>query len=800
VRVRLHGVCGWWVVGCQVLLAAVALLSAPALARRHPTAHHPTAHRRPVSAHRAHPHIRVKAHARVKARHLAASRRSRKLRRPLYHRAFIHHQEQSASPSVATQAGPQRRLPERAPGFAAIQGVVRDQFGDAVPAATVILRPSGGGKSSSVTSSVEGIFRLVNLLSGEYEIRVEKDGFEGATVSPIALAESALVSVSVAIRDLDSKIPEIKSVRGVPGPMRLPPLPEPRLGAYPGMREARPGSNPVEGPPEDIPSYDANFRSQVDRWYIPLPDWQRYGTQPDTPYVHHHWYDPYNRNRLKGDYPIFGQQWFLNFTGESITGIDVRRLPIPSGVSAENPGRQDFFGKGQQSLTTQTFRLSFDLFRGDTTFRPIDFRFHFTPVFNLNFLQTRERGLVNIDVRRGINRFDTKSASLQEGFVEAKVRDLSSNYDFVSIRAGIQSFNSDFRGFIFSEEQPGVRVFGNLRSNRINYNAAYFYLLEKDTNSELNTFDKRGQQVYIANVYIQDFGAKGFTQEFSFHFNRDDADIHFDRNGFLVRPTPVGTVVDCKPDTTQFCIKAHDIRAYYLGWTSNGHIGRLNVNHAFYQVLGHDTFNPVAGRRVDINAQMAALELSVDKDWMRYRASFFFASGDSSNRSGPSRTDSTARGFDTIVDNTHFAGSDFSFFNHEAIRLTGTGVGLVQPSSLLASLRTSKTEGQANFVNPGIWIGNLGADFDITPKLRGFVNANYLRFDRTEPLELLLFQRPIRHSIGTDLGLGFEYRPPLSENIVIRGGASALIPGTGFKDILNGRVLYNGFVTVKFQF
>ena len=51
-----------------------------------------------------------------------------------------------------------------------------------------------------------------------------------------------------------------------------------------------------------------------------------------------------------------------------------------------------------------------------------------------------------------------------------------------------------------------------------------------------------------------------------------------------------------------------------------------------------------------------------------------------------------------------------------------------------------------------------------------FLNANYLRFDHTGPLEIVLFQRPIRHSIGTDLGAGSEYRPPLSENIVIRGG------------------------------
>jgi len=318
-------------------------------------------------------------------------------------------------------------------------------------------------------------------------------------------------------------------------------------------------------------------------------------------------------------------------------------------------------------------------------------------------------------------------------------------------------------------------------------------LLEKNTNSGLNTFGKRGQQVYVANVYIEDFLAQGYTTELSFHANRDHGGLHFDDNGFLVRPAPVGGVVNGT-------IKTHNLEAYYLGWAGHGHMGRFNVSHAFYQALGHDDFNSIAGRRVDLNARMGALELSVDRDWARYRASFFYASGDSSSRSGASRTDGSAHGFDSIVDNTHFAGSDFSFWDSEGLRLTGTGIALVSPASLLPSLRANKEEGQANFVNPGLMLFNLGADFSVTPKLRVFVNTNYLRFDRTEPLELLLFERPIDHGIGTDFGVGAEYRPPLSENIVMRGGASALVPGQGFKQIYNAQTLFSLSAGVRFQF
>jgi hypothetical protein len=115
-------------------------------------------------------------------------------------------------------------------------------------------------------------------------------------------------------------------------------------------------------------------------------------------------------------------------------------------------------------------------------------------------------------------------------------------------------------------------------------------------------------------------------------------------------------------------------------------------------------------------------------------------------------------------------------------------------------MRSSKEEGQSNFVNPGIFLANAGIDFDITPKLKGFANFNYLRFMRTESLEEVLFQAPIRHSIGEDVGIGVEYRPPLSENIVLIGGASMLQPGQGFQDIYTNRTLFSLFGSVKFTF
>jgi len=699
-----------------------------------------------------------------------------------------------SSPLFARQAQAQssRRIPERSPTITAtLQGLIRDQSGRAIPGVQLDLHSTNTGQRYSAATDAEGIFRLRDIRLGVYEVKLVREGFLTKIIPSFEVNKPELTVLELELHALDEAVPEAMCPSGVPG-IPCTAVPASPATPYPGVQSSSSQGASAAAPPESIPPDSANFSPSPDRWDIAMPEWRRYDTQPDAPYVKGHWYDPFNRNRIKGDYPVIGQRWFFNFTGSSETGFDGRRLPVPSGLDSENPGSSGFFGRGEQALVAENLRLSFDLFRGDTSFRPVDFRVRFTPEINLNFLQTEERGIVNIDPRKGTNRFDTH-VGLQEAFVEAKLHDLSPNYDFVSVRAGIQQFTSDFRGFLFSEEQPGVRFFGNLRSNRLAYNVAWFDLLEKNTNSGLNTFHKRGQQVYVANLYVQDFLSKGYTTEFSFHYNQDDASIHYDDNGFLVRPAPVGAVVNGT-------VHPHNIRAYYLGWTGNGHIGRINVSNAFYQALGHDDFNTIAGRRVNINARMAALELSVDKDWVRYRASFFYASGDSSNRSGASRTDGTARGFDSIVDDTHFAGTDNSFWDREGIRLTATGVALVSPMSLLPDLRSSKEEGQANFVNPGIYVFNLGADFDVTPKLRAFVNSNYLRFDRTEPLELLLFQLPIRHSIGTDFGAGFEYRPPLSENIVLRGGASALVPGQGLQDIFDGKVMFSVFANVKLQF
>jgi len=657
------------------------------------------------------------------------------------------------------------QIPQQRPVASSIQGVVIDQGGRGIPGVEVVLR-QGTREVSRATTTGDGSFRILAVAPGEYVIALSRDGYTSVEQSGLRVAAAELVSV------------ELKMNGGPPGTIekRIDPGPPTPYGTVVRPREGR-----YEGEGVPLQPGDKVFLPVPDRWNLPLPEWERYGARGDYPYVSGNWWDPYNQNRLKGDYPILGQRTFFAFTGVSDSLLEGRNVPVPSGVSTQRPGSERFFGRGGVYVPVTAVRASFDLFRGDTVFRPIDWRVRVAPAFSLNYVNLSEFNGVNADVRRNDSRLD-HHIGLQEAFFEKKLFDTSRHYDFMSVRAGIQEFTSDFRGFLSVLEAPGVRVFGTLKSSRIEYNAAAFDLLEKDTNSGFNELNRRRAQVYLGNVYIQDFWFPGYTQSFSFHANRDDGELHYDRNGSLVRPAPVGV------------IGTNEVHSYYLGMAGNGHIGRINVSHAFYQALGHESNNPIAAQRVDINAQMGALELSLDKDWLRIKGATFIASGDGD----PS--DDKAHGFDAILDIPTFAGGAFSLWNRQGLRLAQTGTGLKSPVSLLPSLRTNKDEGQPNFINPGVFILNGAADFELTPKLRAFVTTSYLRFMKTETLEALLFQETVRPNIGWEYGGGGTYRPPLSDNIVLIGGVQAMKTGQGLKDIYNRDHLFAIFFNARFQF
>src|SRR5947207_2799361 len=251
---------------------------------------------------------------------------------------------------------------------------------------------------------------------------------------------------------------------------------------------------------------------EPNRWFIGFGRWKRYADpSTETPYRSElQLWHPYLQSWLKGDAPIYGQDVFLNITAEDFFQFEARKLPTPSGVSTERPTSSEFFGLGDQLFYANDFSIGLDLFKGETAFRPVDWALRLLGVYNHNYIDVEERNVVNPNPQLGTTR-QKEFFELQAAFGEIHLRDLSSNYDFISMRAGIQPFVSDFRGFIFNDTNLGVRVFGNYDSNRWQYNVAAFDMLEKDTYSDLNEFERRSQQICTPNVFWQDLIWKGYT-------------------------------------------------------------------------------------------------------------------------------------------------------------------------------------------------------------------------------------------------------------------------------------------------
>jgi len=538
--------------------------------------------------------------------------------------------------------------------------------------------------------------------------------------------------------------------------------------------------------PEKFPGYIYESIPPIENSasdFVPVPDrWRMFYAGK----VH----DPYNQNVLKGDIPVFGkpgEEWFTELSIISDTLYETRRLPVPVGfASTKRPNSNNVFGDGDQWAFVQNVITSFGLIKGNTSFKPPDFELRIAPVFNFNHVEVGEDGLVKADPTYGNVRSDNY-VGFQELFADIHLANLSERYDFVSTRVGIQQFNADFRGFLYNDNQPGARFFGNYDNNKSQFNLAAFSRLDKDVNSGINTmFTDRHEDVYVANLFRQDMLAPGHTTLFSLVHREDtagDSGERYDRNNFLVRPVPLGDQ------------RFKNVYSTYFGVGGDGHFGRINTTTQIYYVTGSESHNQLANRQVDINAGMVAQELSYDIDFVRIRASFMWASGDRDPYDGQ------ATGFDAIFDNPNFAGGDLSFWQRQAIPfIGGGGTNLVNRNSLLPNLRPTKELGQSNFVNPGIRVYNLGVDVEVLPELKFISNVTYLQFDQTATLESLRQDGSIARDIGVDLSVGLIYRPFLNNNVQIRVGSGVLLPAAGHENLFSDRVNYDAFTNLILQY
>ncbi len=525
---------------------------------------------------------------------------------------------------------------------------------------------------------------------------------------------------------------------------------------------------------------------------IPIPD--RWRLIESLGVVKERWFDPYHQNTYKGDrpidrakvpwLPIRGDDWFFSANVVSDTVVEPRTFPIPVGVqTTRRPQSLDVFGKDASYVLSQTFIAGAALIKGNTAFKPPHIEYRVTLAFNVNHVRVPEKRVLFVEPSKGISRTD-HFLGVQELFVDYHLRNTSDRYDFDSIRVGIQPFQADFRGFLFNDQQLGIRLFGNRDNNRFQYNLAAFWRLEKDTNSGLNSVVQRPRDdfLFIANLYRQDFLIPALTSQITvaYNRNREGNEIEIDDNGFPVRPALLGE------------LRGRDYDVVYLGYNVDGRIGRVNLTASAYGALGKDRNSLFTGKPADIRAFFGAAELSYDKDWMRLRLSGLYASGDSKPY------DNTETGFDAVFENPIFAGADTSYWIRQTIPFAGGGraVSVNGRNGILNSLRSSKEQGQSNFNNPGTMLAGAGADFDLTPQLRVSGNANHLWFQNTTTLQVLRNEGSIPRAIGWDLSAAAIWRPKATQNIVARLSAATLLPGKGFRDLFDNEQRHRNYYSV----
>ena len=493
-------------------------------------------------------------------------------------------------------------------------------------------------------------------------------------------------------------------------------------------------------------------------------------------------WDPYNGNNvLKGDRPAFGKDWFVALNIISDSTFEGRSIPTPVAIpTSPDSGTLNQFGSPEQSAFTENLITEFVLYKGETVFKPPDYEFRIVPVFNLTRVEVDEAGFLRVDPARDVTRNDG-FVGIQGLFIDKHLRNVSERYDFDSLRVGIQPITADFRGFLFQDSPVGIRLFGTRDNNRWQYNLGWFRRMEKDTNSGLNDITEnsdplRDDDVFLFNLYRQDFPFLGYTSQVVVAHNvNDETDEEFiDDNGFLTRPAALGVQR----------LRSYDVT--YLGYNGDGHIGRWNVSASAYSAFGKETPATFNDRKSNISAAFAAIELSRDYDWIRIKGTFVYGSGDDDPY------DDKSTGYDAIFENPLIAGADTSFWVRQAVPLIGGGrVALSQPNGILNSLRSNKGQGQSNFTNPGLLLLGVGADLDLTPKLRVSFNVNQLWFDDTAALEAARNQGGIDRNIGQDLSASLTYRPFTSQNVVIRLAASALLPGEGYEALFDDDIPYS---------
>jgi hypothetical protein len=499
---------------------------------------------------------------------------------------------------------------------------------------------------------------------------------------------------------------------------------------------------------------------------VPVPD--RWRLVDDLGY-RIDWLNSYHGNNpLKGDWPVLDGDDFFSLSAASGSLLEGRRI-ASAATGVPDAGGQRTATQGE-FFFNESLSLDAVLYRGDTVFRPPDWQ------WRLNTVLSRS------GVRADGHTDSANTAAVQALSFEKHLRDVSDHDDFDSMRAGIQTLTSDFRGFLLSDQPLAVRLFGTRDSNVYQYNVALIRSLRKDTVS-LNDVGAKlpHNDVLLANLYRQDFPRAGVTSEFIAAYNRN-------------REPGMQEVLGADGAPNAPAVRTrHDYDVAYFGYGIDGHYGWLNATAMTYGLLGRERQSTFSDAPSRLQAWFAATELSVDSDNRRWRLSLLHASGDDNPH------DRRATGFDGLTANPVFAGTDSSFFIHQQLALAGGAFSLKSRNALLPTLNPADSGGQDNFSNPGLDLVGLGMDLDVAPRWRISVDANQLWLDQPAVLADLMM-RPIPRNFGAELAMNAFWRPFANQNLIFRMSNALLKRGPGYRALYDGGTPYSTFVFLTLSY
>lgn len=481
------------------------------------------------------------------------------------------------------------------------------------------------------------------------------------------------------------------------------------------------------------------------------------------------WLNSYQGNNpLKGDWPVLGGDDFFSLSAASGSLLEGRRI-ASAAVGEPDAAGQRTATQGQLFFN-ESLSLDAVLYRGDTVFRPPDWQWRLTTVLS--------KSGVRADGRTD----SANTAAVQALSFEKHLRDVSAHDDFDSVRIGIQTLTSDFRGFLLSDQPLAARLFGTRDSNVYQYNVALFRSLQKNAVS-LNDVGAvlPHNDVLLANLYRQDFPRAGVTSEFVAAYNRNR------------QPSMQELLGSDGTANAPAARMRHDYDVVYLGYGIDGHFGWLNATAMTYGLLGRERQSTFTDAPSTLEAWFAATELSMDSDNKRWRLSLLHASGDDDPH------DRRATGFDGLTANPVFAGTDSSFFIHQQLAVAGGAFNLKSRNALLPALNPTNSGGQDNFSNPGLDLVGLGMDLDLAPKWRISVDANQLWFDQPAALADLMM-RPIPRNFGAELAVNAFWRPFANQNLILRMSNAVLKRGPGYRALYDGGMPYSTFIFLTLSY